>query len=717
MSSGTRLISATLRALPIIIIIGITILMLTGDKDPYRDLIADAEFTDVNEYGDLVVLTFVDSAPDPSRLAAIETVTRLSIQNSTITTDLAQVISSRKELRSLSLSGCTIDTAGLQTLDGHSNLRELDLSNTSDLSAAVLQLNIPNLTTLKLNGCSWVDDSFVVQLTEFSKLESLNVSRTSVTTAGIASLSILAEFQWLECRECRELNDEVFTALRQLPKLSSIRMSGDRLSVAAAKSFQQSNPQVRMFIPMGEFAELRPLLSKVRDGRHDDIILTTPLTRLQFDDNDGSDYSALRHFPELTSLTLSGRGITDDSVSFLANMTGLKQLNLTESAISDAGLQHVANLQNLTTLNLSATSVSDDGMKNLVSLPNLRWLDLSETRVSDAGLEQLQSLPLEYLDLRGIALSERGMRAIRRFQNLTGRLDLTASRFGQTDLTMLKGKSFRSVILAGQTLSREEFAVFATWSELTSLDLSDTRITGEHLDLSRNAQLRNLILDRTRVTDDTLVRMKLPASLSHLSLVGTSVLGESLSGIAGLNLRSLDLSSNSLTEKGVQKAFELQIPKLSLVNVFCKARIPALHPADGDSFELSVSANSPIYDCVVKSSFAKKLTSLILHNAKTTDLRSAARFRNLYTLRLVNSKIDAAGFQPFWEHRRIGGLTLIDCQLSAEAISEIGKIKQLDRLAVNCPQKEFSSFASLAPSNPRLDVERLDRENGTNSGD
>lgn len=693
MSVGTRFFALITRVLPILIFVGIAVLMLTGEKNPHRDLISDAEFTDVNEDGDIAVMKFVARAPDAIRLGAMPAIAQLTIEDAEISVELGETIANIPQLRSLSVAGCEVADQVLRCLDGHRNLKELNLSGASDLSAVLPTLDLPELKTLKLTGCSWVDDTLVSQLSCFSKLQSVDVSRTGVTSDGIKSLSALPGLNWLECLHCSGLTDETFPALMEMPQLLSVRMSGTKFSLKAIRDFQQVRPTALLYVPMIDIPELKPILERSERHFTEADLVSTGIAGLSVRDETGIDYSPLLHFQEMRWIQLSGSGITDDTISFLAGLPGLTSLRLSDSKITGLGLRHISQLKNLSSLDLSQTAVGDDGTKHLSGLAKLSSLDISHTLVSDAGMEPLRNLKnLEYLNVTGLALFEQGLKVLRDLPKLSGTLDLSAAKRGSVDLQSLSGKGFREVNLSGQSLSYEGMEVIKSWKNLQFLDLSHTGVTGEYIDLSQNPRLHYLKLDGTRVTDASLMQMKLPPQLRSLSLADTSVQGKCLEELARRNVRDVNLSSTSVSPAAIQKALSLHFTSLELLNIPVDVAIPKIAPGFESAKRLTLDAGLPLFRRITEAPGAEALTELKLHNASSASFSQLSRLKHLSSITFVGGTFAEGDFLNLGKIRSIG---LHDCAVAEAAIADLGRLSLLHSLSVRCPQQNFFFFDQL----------------------
>eukprot|EP00808_Paulinella_micropora_P009456 g6158.t1 len=134
-------------------------------------------------------------------------------------------------------------------------------------------------------------------------------------------------------------------------------------------------------------------------------------------------------FPTLTSLDLTGQGISGDGLQHLSRSgLQLRELGLRSTAglqylreaklpltdldvsytlVNDEGLAQLIGLR-LLRLNLTGCPITGSGLAHLANLP-LEELNLSHTAVTDASLAPLHSLPLRRIILKGTRCSQAGM--------------------------------------------------------------------------------------------------------------------------------------------------------------------------------------------------------------------------------------------------------------------------------------------------------------------
>lgn len=121
----------------------------------------------------------------------------------------------------------------------------------------------------------------------------------------------------------------------------------------------------------------------------------TPLTALRFLQSDLNDkmLGKLKNLPNLWLLVIISPKITDEGLTHVANMSGLKKLDLNRMTLSARGLRKLEKLKKLKRLYLYNAKVTDT---DLLALKGLTWLELLDLPPSagDRLLDELRrSLP------------------------------------------------------------------------------------------------------------------------------------------------------------------------------------------------------------------------------------------------------------------------------------------------------------------------------------
>ena len=92
---------------------------------------------------------------------------------------------------------------------------------------------------------------------------------------------------------------------------------------------------------------------------------------------------------DLDSLVLDNE-LSNEDLSNIKGLTGLKELSFGSTNITDAGLVYLQGLKNLKMLTLACTKITDAGLFYLQGLNNLKELNLRGTGISDDGIKKLQ---------------------------------------------------------------------------------------------------------------------------------------------------------------------------------------------------------------------------------------------------------------------------------------------------------------------------------------
>lgn len=223
-----------------------------------------------------------------------------------------------------------------------------------------------------------------------------------------------------------------------------------------------------------------------------------------------TNYSDLRYFTNLTSLTLHSSAVED--FSFLTYMTMLQTLDLSGCILPSDALDYVGALSDLTTLNLSSCGLSN--IQPLSSLTELTALDLSGNSISDIAV--LAALPkLTVLNLQSNAVSS--------LSALKGASALTELNISENDISDLSP-------LTGCT-------------KIETLHAAENRISSVSA-LSSMKQLTTFTASKNAIADAS--TLSVCTKLTHLELADNQL--TSLDALSALvNLTYLDISHNEIT--------------------------------------------------------------------------------------------------------------------------------------------------------------------------
>ena len=130
-------------------------------------------------------------------------------------------------LETLNLARCTVDLHNMMTVGGMSRLAVLDLSAAHGLDARSLAILEPtSIRDLHLSGLV-LDDSMIEGLTRFDALRHLDLSRTDIDDARLATLARQhPDLERLDLSGCGQISNAGLLALQRLKKLQTLDLSG-----------------------------------------------------------------------------------------------------------------------------------------------------------------------------------------------------------------------------------------------------------------------------------------------------------------------------------------------------------------------------------------------------------------------------------------------------------------------------------------------------------
>jgi len=256
--------------------------------------------------------------------------------------------------------------------------------------------------------------------------------------------------------------------------------------------------------------------------------------------------------PEVLSLTLEGRNMTDALAPRLASLPNLEVLALRETMVGDGTLQLLAESSklkivdirvgaNLTDVGIAALSqmktvravrligcdLTDDQIAQLIDeLPNLTELDIRSSRgLTVAAIEKIQTKEsLRTLKLAGPEITNEMIGPIANMANLTS-LTLQDSDVDDDGLILLTDLPLKSLVLSGGLFIGDPgLAVLEHYEELVQLNLSDTGASTTSLGLLPHpASLTSLDMSLTGIGDQDVDQLLRFESLETLAIGSTMI--------------------------------------------------------------------------------------------------------------------------------------------------------------------------------------------------
>ncbi|HEY9772174.1 MAG TPA: hypothetical protein V6C81_00035 [Planktothrix sp.] len=211
----------------------------------------------------------------------------------------------------------------------------------------------------------------------------------------------------------------------------------------------------------------------------------------------------------LRSIDLSTAQFNDKTLrSSTSALSGLSEIRLDFLKIGDAELNALKDFPSLRTVWLTGTQVSDKGMEALSQLPLLTNLVLKSTMITDEGLKSLRALNLRSLTLPA-QITDNGVRALSGLKNLR-RLDLSFTSITDACMADLVAMpSLEELYLNDTAVTDHAIPVLAGLSTLKTLFLSGTKVSdGSIPSFEKMNSLEHLELRDTGVTEIAIARLR-----------------------------------------------------------------------------------------------------------------------------------------------------------------------------------------------------------------
>ncbi len=241
---------------------------------------------------------------------------------------------------------------------------------------------------------SWVTDSDLSRLAQMPHLMHLDLSLTRVTDHGLQQLKNAPGVEDLNLYYAEQLTDEGMAAMKGWKQLKRLNLRGTKITDTTLEHL--ANVATLESLDVG--------FAQITDVGLPHLASLPALRALTLGGNKLTDtgLQALRQLPGLTSLSLGGAQRTD---------SGLWSISLTEP-----GLDAIVTLKALRELRLDGLPVTVRWLEKLKALPKLERLSLQGCkRLDDAAVAVLASWSsLRLLDLKGTAMTENGLAALRR---------------------------------------------------------------------------------------------------------------------------------------------------------------------------------------------------------------------------------------------------------------------------------------------------------------
>lgn len=339
-------------------------------------------------------------------------------------------------------------------------------------------------------------------------------------------------------------------------------------------------------------------------------------------------FQAAAKLPSLRVIICTGPDVNNEAVAALKGHGRLERLAATDrSAIGDAGVEALVSVPNITELTLERSEITDAAYAHLAKMKKLRSVRANLTKTTDAGVKQLaDATQIELLD----------------FRDCTG--------VGDDGISALnKLTKIRSFKVWGRQITDKSLSVFGQMTNMASLGLQDTAVTGEGGALSTLTRLTDFDAFRSTFNDEGLKSVAGAKGMKVLKLRDCKVTADGLKLLSGFtNLEKLDLSESRADDStlqaiaGLTKLVELElwlsrVSDAGLVNI---VKLPLKSLTLEDVYDISDAGLEHVGKI-------KTLESLTLSKTGVTDdgLPQLAGLENLKELFLDNTTVSKKGVE------------------------------------------------------------------------
>ncbi len=203
-------------------------------------------------------------------------------------------------------------------------------------------------------------------------------------------------------------------------------------------------------------------------------------------------------------------------------------------------------------LSYKGLALTDRGMKCIKRFSNLEDLQLDGCQISDEGLVGLSDLPITHLSLADTDITDKGLETIAKMKKLQ-RLDLPGTKITSDGLFLLKNPLLTSLDLAETQIDGKALLALSQMPLLTELRLGFTNIKEE--DFAPLLKLKNLMILDLRGLHVTALGAKVLARLPALDILDVRLSQLPDDGLKELcsshSLRKLNAAGTNISDKAL----------------------------------------------------------------------------------------------------------------------------------------------------------------------
>jgi Leucine-rich repeat (LRR) protein len=332
-----------------------------------------------------------------------------------ITADDVALFGRLGDLRSLKILNCRVlNDAMVDQLTSLGKLDTLAVTNSAITDAGVETLvkAFPQLVELDLSSNTNMTGAAMKLIASLGKLERLTLLQNRFNDLNTRRLSKMPELRSLDLRGNMEAGDMTLEVVGKLPNLTALKHRSTAVTDAGLEGLAESKTLESLL--MQDFVitnESGPHLAKLSK------LSSLEVFRCQGIGTDG--VLALAGLP-LTRLTLRDLpDVGDPALAVVAKLPRLKRLYLHELAsLGDEGLRQLAAAKDLEVLDIwSLPKMTDASVAVIAALPNLKDLSIRETGVTEASVANIAAMP----KLQSLTFKNNGPLSPANAAKLTGR--------------------------------------------------------------------------------------------------------------------------------------------------------------------------------------------------------------------------------------------------------------------------------------------------------
>ncbi len=355
----------------------------------------------------------------------------------------------------LKLSPSTTDET-LEDLQGFQDVQTLSLANTQITDAGLKSLSkFPRLNSLDLSQTS-ISDAGLVELRKLKNLQHLSLAHTQVTVSKLTETKSLMNCMSLDVSGLKVTDDQLPLLARSNTRAEyrHLVLRDNLLTDSGLANYFKANPVWATLDLSGNpidgscIAELRNVSTLVLEN----IPLTDAIIQ--------SAISPTGFFGPTKKMVLSGNQVTSVVLNSVGPGVELGESGITESQLRNCNVQGFTRLilkgksfdgscfstwhPRVFELGLRGTGVTDETIRFLRNITGLQIIDLSDTEVTDACLPELRNVL--YINLSGTKITYDGLRAAsfarpQRIQIALGQFSVEEVRELKKSLPLVVGKS------------------------------------------------------------------------------------------------------------------------------------------------------------------------------------------------------------------------------------------------------------------------------------